>query len=1430
VADSVVPEQPAGGPSVESGPHFAVFLSHNSRDKRFVERVAERLKRAGLEPWLDAWSLVPGEDWQQGVAAGLAASESCAVFVGPADLGAWSHQEVAVALDRVAKDPDFRLFLVLLPGLPEQFDSERLSPFLRMRTWVDYRGGLDDQRAFRSLICAVQGLPLGPEVAIESREEVCPYRGLEVFDEEHADFFFGRDGDIQRLLERFKTTRFLAVLGASGSGKSSLVRAGLVPALRRGTLSGSSGWEVALLRPGAHPLESLSAQLVRRGNGVGMQTTLDALATDARTLHLAGSLLVGERGGDAQLLVVVDQFEEVFTLCHGEAERRAFFANLLYAASVPAGHVRVLLTMRADFYHRCAGYPELAQQLAVQQYLVSPLEREGLRQAIEEPARRVGLSFEPGLVATILDDVADDAGGLPLLEHALLELWRRRTGGLLTLAAYRATGGVAGAIAKRAEEVFQSLDPSQQRLARRTFLRLTQPGEGAEDTRRRAQLTELDDAGDEVAAVVTQLVNARLVTIFSDEIGGDDVVEVAHEALIRGWPRMRGWVDEDRAGLRVHRRLTEAAQEWERLGRDPSLLYRGARLAGAVEWRDANEESLNEFERAFLDASRSAEQDELEQARRRTRRLRAVVAGLVVLLAAVVGVAALAKRQTDEANTQQRVASSRALAATALSYLDDSPDVAMLLGLEAYRLVKDDPPAQRFEARSTLVTTLQQNARLTAVLRAPADGAALSTDGRTLALANDDRDEVTVWDIGRRVSFKKPFKRRDLEQIAISPDGRTLVAVGTTFAAAGSFRRVKLWNVGNGNPIGEILLSSGDVGSLAFSADSRTLAIGERGGTLTLWDVRRGPPARIWSLGKSCFYTVTSIAFSPDGRTVAWAEDDGRIRLSSVASGETTGKPFAHGPLVGASEVTTGFAIGSGSRADSRCTGSRSLYPIASIAFSPDGTRLASAGQSTVRIWNTATQAPVGQPLDLDDVSDVVFSRDGSTIVGSSSESMMLWDRASHNRLAEPLDLGDGVFRVAFSPAGNALVALHDDGTVTLWNVARRAPFRDELESRSGTSFLNAVFSADGNLLASEGSKGTVRLWDMAHEHPRLKAVVQDEMRNIAIAFSRDGTTLASVGNSGVVRFWNVKRRVPLRVRDAGNRLYLGPKVSNVALSPDIRRVAAAYRDGTLRLWDVARRAVVAKALYRDRERGGRPSSLGDEGIIVTNQSVELAFSPDGKTIASDGRDGRIRLWSGDGLTALGDLVNGDADDLLVSPRRTLGFSPDGRMLASAGGGNIRLWNVASRAQVGILEAAHEWLVTMAFSPDGETLVTVGVRGDEVSFVRLWDVARRAPLGVALPVYEYDVGNVVFSPRGEAFASTGGVGPAFAPDPLEIYTSEFATLTLWDSTLASTDYSNWRERICAIVRRNLTAREWRRLIPDRPYPETASSRSCPPTG
>ena len=466
--------------------------------------------------------------------------------------------------------------------------------------------GRDKLTAGENIVIAKEGATViiggekpGPSPTEAPVPGFCPFKGLRAFHEEDAEFFFGREALTAQLVDLLRISpspdlvfrsgegaggwgHFLAVVGPSGSGKSSLVRAGLVPALRRGALPGSETWRIHTITPTARPLESLAASLTREADSLRVTANLiDDLKGDHRSLHLAARKALSSEDTDARLMLVVDQLEELFTLCYDEDERKQFITNLLYAVNATDGQTIIILTLRADFYPRCALYPGLRQQITQPQVLVGPMDEVELHRAIEAPAERTGWKYEAGLVNTILADVASEPGALPLLQHALLETWGRRRGKTLTLEGYQASGGVRGAIAQRAEMVYTGLTPDAQAIVRRIMLRLTRPGEGTGDTRRRTELTELIYGSEDesiVREVLKILADTRLITI------DEKSIDVAHEALIQGWPRFRQWLDQDRAALHIRHHLTESAKTWERLNRDEGELYRGARLAQVSEW------------------------------------------------------------------------------------------------------------------------------------------------------------------------------------------------------------------------------------------------------------------------------------------------------------------------------------------------------------------------------------------------------------------------------------------------------------------------------------------------------------------------------------------------------------------------------------------------------------------------------------------------------------------------------------------------------------------------------------------------------------------------------------------------------------------------------------------------------------------------------
>lgn len=1291
-------------------PHFDVYFSYNSRDRALVEPIAARLKRAGLEPWLDRWALTPGGDWQRELGAGLDACVACAVFVGAHDIGAWELQEVTVAIDRAATQRGFRVFPVLLPGVDEPFDPNRLPHFLRARTWVDFRDPRHDRRALQHLINAVKGVPFGPEVAVVRGDEVAPYRGLRVFGEEDARFFFGRDREIQRLLEKLKSSPFLAVLGPSGSGKSSLVRAGLVPELRAGALAVDGDWHVCVLRPGAAPLTALAAQLVELRPGDGMQATLDALGRDPRTLHLSVELALADGAPGERVLVIVDQLEEVFTLCNDESQRRQLFANLMYATSQAGGRTVVVVTMRADFYARCAAYPEFAQLMTAQQMLIGPIDGDGLRQVIEEPARRVGLELEAGLSDTILADVAAEPGALPLLEHALLELWERRRGELLTLEGYRDAGGVHGALAQRADKTFDGFSPDQREVARRALLRLTQPGEGTEDTRRRATRRELATAegDDSFEMVLGRLVDARMLTTGRDETG-QEVVDVSHEALIRGWPRLRRWIDADRAGLVVHRRLTDAAREWDGLGREPAALYRGARLAAAHEWAADHADDLSPLEGEFVVASRAAEQREIEDAVRSSRRRRALATGIATMTVIVAAVLAFALAQRHDARRHATEANALTMAQYSTTLLGLRPDLSMLLGLAADRA--DDGADERSSVIAALTTVRERG--VLAILhgqQGPIFGVAISPDGRILASAGGD-DSVRLWNLVTRKPVGQPLQAgAPVLAVAFSPDGQAV-------ASGGSDGAVRLWNVTTGRELGGPLRASVEgVTSVAFGP-AGMLAAGSPDGTVRLWStatrIQQGGPLQADSMAVYC------VAFGPHG-TLATAGADGSVRLWSVATHKALGSPLRGGPGV-AYSVAFGangtLAVGIGS-ATSTGAGTVDLWDVPSgrliaelpngsgatlgVAFSRDGRLLASASQDqTVRVWDVATRALVGQPLaGQTGVVDGVAFGDGSTLASASEDgTIWLWDVKAHPALGASLPAAGGaVSSLVFSPTGTSLAWGSADGAVRLWNLTTHTLLVPPLPGTGGAVGSVAI-SADGGTLAStddnssSNSSATIRLWN-ARTGGSVGRLAGQPGGIDSLAFSHSGL-LASGGQNGTVWLWEVAadRRIGQLATSSGN------SVDDVAFSPDGLTLAAANTDSTISLWDVRTHRLIGKLSGH------------------TNEVYGVAFSPDGRTLASASADYTIRLW---------DVATGRQVREFTGPKAqafTVEFSPDGHTLVVAySDGTVRLWDVATGQPLGVPLTGNAQYGpgslpgSAAFSPDGRSLATIGADGA----VRLW--------------------------------------------------------------------------------------------------------------
>jgi WD40 repeat protein/DNA-binding SARP family transcriptional activator len=1160
--------------------------------------------------------------------------------------------------------------------------AEGLEVYQETRKLLDDELGLEPGVELRELQRAILAQDEELNLEADTRAQavpvverlICPYKGLAPFEAADAELFFGRERLVDELVARLAGSSLLAVIGPSGSGKSSLLHAGLLPGLEQ--------WEQAVLRPGERP----TAELENAVEG-----------------GLPEALIRVPRGD--RLIVAVDQFEEVFAASVAEKERRAFVDALVEAAWDADRRAAILIGLRADFFGHVAPYVELADLIGANHVLLAPMTRSELRRVIEGPAERAGLDVEPELVDAVVDDVAGETGGLPLLSTAMLDLWLAREGRTLTLASYERTGGVSGAIGRHAEAAFQSLGAEKQAIAKRIVLRLVAGGDGDVLTRRRARRDELDaDEGTAAAAVLATLVEKRLLVV------GEKTVDLVHEALLVQWPRLVAWLEEDAEGRRLHTHLTKATAEWEAVGRDPSELYRGARLAATLDWADSNGR-LNRLEREFLEASRTEFAREGRRQRRVNRRLRTLLAAALALLLAALAAGAVAARQWGTARTQETAAVAQRLGAQAL--VEPRLDRSLLLAREGATL--DDSAA----TRSNLLAALLRSPAAVAVLHGTGQrvlDSALSADGRTFVARGDDGgvtffDTRTLRELPRRLTTSEQISYfgaivRPVRGLTFSPDDRTL-AVGST---DGHVAQVFL--VDRRTHRERAVAGSSDTAvaaDVAYSPDGRTFVTGEVVSGATnppdeVLVVRRATDAR--ELRRS-----SPIA---GGRLVGFT-NDGRFLL--VTSGETrsllldaqTFKPVRTFPVSGSPVLsprgdTAAFGSDEGSivvvdlrTGNRRPMTRRANGGVDALAFSADGKVLASASDSgSVDVWDVPT-ASLRETFrgHAGAANGPLFSRDGRTLYsGSKDGSLIVWDVSGARRLGWP-------FR--FSPRAVPGSGRHTPVPNASWSVA---------------------VSPDSSLFATTPGARRVTLW-RTRDHSVVGELHGPLDEIDSLVFSHDGRLLVATGNLPQTVVWNVASRKVVRL--------LGPApaggASGVAISPDDRLVATGGVDGIMRVYDLA----TGREIGRDRSEG-------------SFQDVD--FSPDGKLVAGAGLLPEIVIWNVARRTHERTISQEDA---MLAIR----FSPDGKTIATGDiPGNVDFWDPASGRKVGPTLGGHNGAVlSVSFNPRGTQLATTSSDGQ----FRLWDVASGKLIGAPLPGAETG-GWGVFGPDGKQIVAVFGSG------------------------------------------------------------------------
>jgi WD40 repeat protein/serine/threonine protein kinase/DNA-binding SARP family transcriptional activator len=1157
-----------------------------------------------------------------------------------------------------------------------------------------------------------------------------PYKGLRAFGETDAADFYGRDALVGELARALVDRRLVAVVGPSGIGKSSVIKAGLVPSLRRGAVPGSEQWLVTDMFPGSYPYEELAAALLR----VAVERPDDLVEELERDELGIRRVMKRILPAETELLLVVDQFEELFTLT-AEETRRRFLAGLTMLAADPRSRVRVLVTLRADFLDHPLRYPEFGALLGAGMVPVAAPSEDELAAAIERPARRVGVRYEPGLVSQIIADVRDQPGALPLLQYALTELFAARTSDTLTLEGYVATGGVVGALGRRAEGLYARLRPTAQAACRQVFVRLVSVDPTAQDTRRRVsrrELRQLELDPDAVAEILARYGEHRLLSFDREPLTRTPTVEVAHEAILSQWDRLRGWIDERREGLLVHRRLVEAVAEWQDAGRDPAYLPHENRLVQFEAWAGATDLALTAGERGLLAEARATADT---AARRRARRWRATLVGFALLAAAASVLATFALVLRNEERDHARLATARQLAASAEANLDVDPERSILLAIEAAETTRRHDGTVLPEAEQALHDALATSRVLTAV---PGVGRRTGI-GHVVALA-PDASRFVAADLGKTASIRdgKTASIRDAHTgaklvtlaghtgevlaVAYSPNGR-LVATGSADGTA------RLWNAVTGDPVHVLRVHRGGVFATRFSADGTRLATLGADRAVRVWDVR--PGRKLQSFPGAHQRTDAGVAW---GEGVAFVGRD-RIAVSPWARGS------AHSPV-----VAKVFDISSGNLV-AVVKDPAGATEIVDLDVSPDGTLLVagSADNGQLQLY----RLPSGRQLDVVDahgatVLDVEFSRDGRRVATGGVDGLAkIWDVVSHGKLSEALTLRghtNPVGSVSFNRTGIRLATWGQiSGEARVWDVSPAG--RGEVLTLPGPKTdwpsFSIAFTPDGRrLVASSGREGEVRVWSVKTGKKLLvldrDARADAPVRAVSgVDVSPDGSRIATASADGSARIFDAETGEQLWVVRGLHCVRGGLCVVNRAVfSPDGTRIATTGADATVRILDAGtgRQLRVLQAA----RAGHRPGGLG---------TIPVAWSPDGARLLSMAPDG-TRIWDARSGRKLRVLPPSGG------PGRSAVWSPDGRQVLTESGIGPKVWDASSGKRLRTLEtdAASG---DMAFSRDGSQLANVTIDGPATAYAtRIWDW----PAGVETLKLREGGYRITFSPDGRLLA------------------------------------------------------------------------------
>lgn len=1124
-----------------------------------------------------------------------------------------------------------------------------------------------------------------------------PYKGLRAFQAADSQNFFGREKLTRKLIDRLAETedyyRFLAIVGPSGSGKSSVVRAGLTPALWRGDLPTSEKWYIVDILPGDRPLDELEVALYRIANDSSANLH-EQLARDEYGLLRASEMILPEDG--SELLIIIDQFEEVFTLVEDEKDRQHFLNILYHAIVAPRSRVRVILTLRADYYDRPLQYPQFGELMRSRVETVLPLSVDELEKAISQPASQVGVTFEDGLISQIVSDVHYQPGALPLLQYALTELFELREGRQLTLSAYTKIGGTGGALARRADQIYEEGDEATREITRQLFLRLVTLGEGAEDTRRRvqrAELLEIASDTDLMDEIIDSYALSRLLSLDNEPSSRQPIVEVAHEAILREWERLRQWLNESREDIRQERTIAHAASAWKQNDYDNSYLLSGSRLEQALKWHDQTQLALMPVETKFIQTSRKdtearqraiVEQQKREAAleRRSQNVLRALVGVFAIATIIAVGLSMVAISSRNEATAERDTAQRISLAAQGQVVLlsGQPPELAAMLAIQSLE------KGYSAEADSILQTSLQHGFAQQEFVGHSDNiyNAEFTGTGQQLISFSEDTT-AKLWDVNTgNVLLEFSHDNKPMTGV-ISLDGHYA-------ATSGKDGNIIIWDLQNGAQLHSLPHSNRFTWVGPFSYDNQYITSADESDTVLLWNVQSGELIREF---KSPGNQFGDTRITPDGQYVLGVGTN--VVLWDIETGKIVRRFYGH----------TGSAI----YAD----------------ISKDGRLLLTGSvDRTARLWNIETGLEIRRFEGYTDmVRGLGLSPDGAySVTGTDDGVVKVW----HNLSGDVVDefRFPGIVHAAkFTPDGNRIVTAGSDGVVRVWQLYGQSEprvFADRFISPKRNETNLGATIVNNNEIVSWSEHGALRSWKFDQDSYSIdREVVFGEQVVDYLAYHIATSRAVTASNEGLVQVWDT---------DSGEKLYdltgHDGNLNRIKFSQDGKLIATAGIDGLAKIWD----ASTGEEMF---------TLMGHDGAVMS-----VDFSPNGQWITTGGEDATVRLW---------DVTTGDQSILLEDHTGIVfdvAFSPDGSRLVSASGdATAILWNLETHKAIHHLSGHSDQVRVVTFSPDGLNILT----GSSDLTARVWDV-ESGQVVRQLVGHLHNVRTVSYSPDGNRIVTT----------------------------------------------------------------------------